>query len=309
MQNSTYARTQAEAIDNLAPTQQQAAAATQYAITDGYLNSAEQEAIIKQIGAERPQFQKKLDEVGITKEFLAANPDVEKALFHGRSTPVLTLELPNDLQLQGRLRIAITEQGPQLRVTPVHENLLIPDKVGDIRLTQQERDELKEKGFVNQAIQMPEKGGFVAGFLRVDKETNTVDVWRVNPETLPSKLLGIDLTRDQQIALACGHPVKLSGLKDQKGEPYDATVSINVGKQSLQFSDLSRSGVSIKTEDKFKPQLALNNEGAKTDQTLGLEQKTGHTINSNAQQEAIKQSTPDDGNEQIKKAGPKLRAS
>ncbi|MFD1140818.1 DUF3945 domain-containing protein [Larkinella insperata] len=308
MQDSTFARSQAEAIDNLAPTQQQAAAATQYAITDGYLASAEQEAIIKQISAERAQLQKKLDEVGITREFLAANPDVEKALASGKATSVLILELPNDLQLQGRLRIAITEQGPQLRVTPVHETLLIPDRVGDIRLTQQEREELKEKGFVHQAIQMPEKGGFVAGFLRVDKETNTVDVWRVNPETLPSKLLGIDLTRDQQIALACGHAVKLSGLKDQKGEPYDATVSLNVSRQSLQFSDLSRPGVSITTEDKFKPQLALNNEGAKTDQVHGLEQKTGHTITSNAQQNTIKQSTPEDDN-QTKKAGPKLRAS
>lgn len=288
MQANDYARVQANGLDNIAPTPQQAAAASQYAVTDGFLSAEEQAAVLKQIHAERPGLQKKLDEVGITREFFTTNPDVEKALFAGQSTSVLTLQLPNDLQLQGRLRIAMTEEGPQLRVTPVRSELTIPDKVGNIRLTEQDRQELEKKGYVQKAIELPEKGGFVSGFLKVDKETNTVDVWRVNPETLPTKLLGVDLTRDQQIALATGHPIKLSGLKDRQGEPFDATVSLSVEKKGLQFSDIGRPEMAMKPEEKHRNQLAQNNEGAKTDQARGLEEKAGNPAITNAQTETLK---------------------
>lgn len=278
MQNQDFARTQADGFDNIAPTDQQAAAASHYAVTDGFLSPSEQEAILRQIATERPLLLKKLDEVGIDKIYLAMNPEVEQTLFSGRPTPVVTIILPNELELRGRLRIASTEQGPQLRITPVHSALVIPDKVGGLKLTDQERIDLQQKGFVDKAIQLPENGGFVAGFLRVDKETNTVDVWRVQPETLPKKLLGIDLTRNQQIALVCGHPIKLSGLMDRQGEPFDATVSISPGKQGIQFDDISRPDVALQPDHKYKQQIAQNNDGAKTDQTRGLEERSGVTV-------------------------------
>ena len=164
MQTNEYARTQADGLDNIAPTQTQAAAASQYAVTDNFLSSSEQEAVLRQIATERPVLQKKLDEVGITRDYLAVNPDVERALFSGKSTPVLTIDLPNDLKLEGRLRIAITENGPQLRITPVRSELSIPDKVGELKLTQQERSELEQNGYVDRSITIPENGGFVSGF-------------------------------------------------------------------------------------------------------------------------------------------------
>ncbi|RCR67075.1 MULTISPECIES: DUF3945 domain-containing protein [Larkinella] len=288
MQNQDFARTQADGLDNIAPTATQAAAASQYAVTDGFLSSSEQEAVLRQIATERPVLQKKLDEVGIDRVYLAMHPEVEQALFSGKQTPVVTIQLPNELELQGRLRIALTDQGPQLRITPVHPELEIPEKVGDLKLTPQERSELEQKGYVDRSLAIAENGGFVSGFLRVDNQTNTVDLWRVNPETLPSKLLGIDLTRDQQIALVCGHPVKLSGLKDKQGEPFDATVSISAGKQGLQFSDIGRPDLSLKPDEKFKQQLGQNNEGAKTDHTRGLEERAGQSTVANAQTETIK---------------------
>jgi hypothetical protein len=306
MQAKDYARSQADGLDNIALTQQQAAAASQYAVTDGFLSSEEQDAVLRrQIAPERQVLQAKLDEVGITREYLATHPEVEHALFSGKSTPVITIYLPNDLQLQCRLRIAVTDQGPQIRITPVHPELALPEKVGGLQLTQQEQEDLRQKGFVDKAIQLAENGGFAAGFLRVDKGTNTVDVWRVQPETMPTKLLGIDLTRDQQIALVCGYPVKLSGLKDQQGGSYDATFTVNVAKQGIQLSDLSRPDVSLRPDEKFKSQLAVNNEGAKTDQIRGLEEKSGQAINSDTQKETVKNTVTDD--EQGKQTGKKLR--
>lgn len=284
MEPQSYARILADGLDNIAPTPQQAAAATQYAVTDGFLSSEEQSAVLRrQIEPDRPLLQSKLAEVGITKEYLAANPDVEKALFSGQPTPVVTIKLPNDLELNGRLRIALTNQGPQLKITPVMPELSIPDKVGDLQLTKQERDDLQQKGYVDKPLQLPENGNYVSTYLRVDKETNTVDLWKVRPEMMPTKLLGVDLTRDQQLQLVTGYPVRIGGLKDQQGEPFDATVKVSVGKQGLEFSDLSRQDIAITPSEKHRNQVAHNNEGAKTDQVHSLEEKLGGVlVSSNA---------------------------
>jgi virulence-associated protein VagC len=295
MEEQSYARSQADGLDNIAPSPKQAAAASQYAVTDGFISSEEQSAVLRQeIEADRPLLQNKLNEIGITKAYLKANPAVEKALFSGQPTSVVTVQLPNDLLLNGRLRIAVTDQGTQLKITPVMPGLTIPDKVGDLQLTQQEREDLLQSGYVERPIQMPENGQYVSAFLRVDKETNTVDAWKVKPEMLPTKLLGIDLTRDQQLQLVCGYPVQLSGLKDQQGESFDATVKVSVSKQGLEFSNLSRQDVVFKPVEKHQHQVAQNNEGAKTDLIRSREEKTGINTTANAQNETLKRLLMDD---------------
>lgn len=295
MPAQTFAQTRADEIDNIAPTPLQAGAAWQYALTDNFLSIDEQSAVLRrQIEGDLPLLQNKLSEVGITSAFLAANPQVEEALFSGRPTPIVTVILPNDLELSGRLRIVATDQGTQLRITPVMPDLTIPDRVGDLQLTRQERQDLEQKGFVEKPIQIAENGSFVPAYLRVDKETNTVDIWKVRPEMLPTQLLGIDLSREQQLQLAAGYPVRLSGLKDRQGEPFDATLSVSAAYKGLQVSNISRQDVTLKPDEKNRQQLAQNNEGAKTDQVRILEEKTGVTTVANAQKETIKRLLTDD---------------
>lgn len=272
--NAQIARTQADGLDNIAPTAVQGAAAWQYAATDGFLSNEEASAVLRrQIEPDRSLLQNKLDSVGITRDFLKDNPAVENALFSGQPTPGVTLQLANDLQLQGRLRIALTPAGPELRVTPVHPALTIPDKVAGYDLNQQEKDELQRQGYVQKPLQVAQGSDlFVPGYLRVDPQTNTVDLWRVRPDMLPTKLLGVDLTRDQQSLLANGHPVKLSGLLDNQGQSYNGTVSLSPAKGTLQLSEVTREQVAIKPMDeRDRQQVAHNNEGAKTDLTRSQE--------------------------------------
>lgn len=284
-----YARTQADGLDNIAPTAQQGAAAWQYAITDGFLSSDEQAAMLRQqIEQARPDLEAKLVAVGIDRAFLDKYPKVEQDLFSGQRSDLIIINLPQGIRLTGSLRIAVTETGPEVRITPYQPALNIPAQVKGFPVTEEQKKELMRDGSTSRPTMVPDNGSYVPVYLRVDPLTNTVDLWKVKPEMMPTKLMGIDLTKAQQMQLAAGHPVKLDGLKDSQGETYQGTVSISASKQSLQFSDVSRQDMSIEPVEKHEEQLAQNSHGAKTDATRHAEVISGQTGVSKAQTESIK---------------------
>jgi hypothetical protein len=137
----------------------------------------------------------------------------------------------------------------------------------------------------------------------VDGQTNTVELWRVRAEQLPTQLMGVDLTKDQQLQLASGHAVRLGGLLDGQGEPFNATVRISPAKQELQFTDINRLDVAFKPDNTHRQQVQQNNEGAKTDQAQSLEAAIGARTISHNQLETVQKllgSQPDQ-----KQTGPK----
>ncbi|GAA4464806.1 hypothetical protein GCM10023189_44570 [Nibrella saemangeumensis] len=297
MNENAYARTQADGLDNIAPTPLQAGQAWQYAVTDGFVSAEEASAVLRrQLEADRSVIEKQLANVGITKEVLTANPDLEKVLFSGQRTELVTIRLSDDLELTGRLRLVITPSGPDLRITPYYPNLTIPEKVEGYQVTPLEKEELTQYGATQRPMMLLEpNGSYVPAYLRVDPLTNTVDLWRVREDQMPRKLMGVDLTRDQQLSLAGGFPVKLEGLKDGQGESYTATVSLSVAQKALHLSEVTPQ---INPDQKHKEQLAQNNHGAKTDQTRHLESEAGHTTVSNAQKETIQRLMNTDTNTQ-----------
>jgi hypothetical protein len=191
--------------------------------------------------------------------------------------------------MEGRLRIVMTENGPDIRITPVQRQLIIPDEVEGVKLSTREKQQLMMEGALPRPFMMADQGGYVPTYLRIDDQTNTVELWRIRPEMLPTKLMGIDLTKDQQLQLANGHAVRLSGLLDQQGEPFTATVNISAAQKELQFSDISRLTIGVKPDNDYRQQLALNNEGAKTDVARSQELSTGQTTISNHQRKIMQQ--------------------
>jgi hypothetical protein len=194
-----------------------------------------------------------------------------------------------DVKLEGRLRIVMTDEGPDIRITPVIPALTIPDQVAGIKLSNVEKQQLAQEGALPRPFLIADKGEYVPTYLRVDTQTNTVELWRVRAEQLPTKLMGVDLTKDQQLQLANGHAVRLSRLLDQQGEPFTATVSISPTQKEFRFTDVSGLAVGLKPDNEKQQQLALNNEGAKTDLTRSQELSTGQTTVSNNQRETMQQ--------------------
>ena len=290
MTSDLYARTQADGADNIAPTPMQGQQAWQYALSDNFFSPEEQTAVMRQqIEPHRAQIESKLSEIGYPPAYLTKYPDIEQSLYSGQQTRLLNVIIAPDTQLTGALRIVMTEHGPDIRITPKQPTLNIPNEIGGIHLTKADQQQLKQEGALPRPFLIAEQGEYVPTFLRVNERTNTVELWQLRPEQLPTKLMGIDLTKDQQVQLVHGHPVRLTGLLDKQGEPFNATVSVSATKQSLEFADLSRLDVAIKPAQEFKQQLAQNNEGAKTDLTVAQERATGLPGITHQQSESIKQ--------------------
>ena len=289
-QSLNYARSQADGYDNIAPTTLQGQQAWQYAQSDNFFSPEEASAVMrKQLEPYRAEIEARLDQLGYPPEHLAKLPHLEAALFSGQKTDSMTVQITSELQLEGRLRIVMTESGPDIRITPALARLNIPDEIAGVRLSTGEKWQLEHEGALPRPFLLADKGEYVPTYLRIDEQTNTVELWRLRPESLPTKLMGIDLTKDQQLQLANGHSVRLNGLTDQQGEAFNATVSISASQKQIQFSDLSHLAVRLKPDSENQQQLAQNNDGAKTDLTRSQEISTGQRAVSNHQREVMQQ--------------------
>lgn len=309
-QQKTYARTQADGLDNIAPTALQGKQAWQYAKSDNFFSPEEQAAVLrKELETQRPDIMNKLSQIGYTEDFLKKHPKVEQDLFAGKQTDPLYVNLTPEINMLGRLRIVSTEQGPELRITPAHPKPQIPDEVGGFKLSNLDKKQLLEEGAVSRPYMIPDKGTFTPTYLRIDPATNTPELYKVKPEQMPSVLLGIDLTKDQQQQLASGYPVRLAGLRDSQNEPFNATVSLSPAQKNLQFGDISRQSLAIRPDAENSRQVVQNNEGGKTDQTKGQEQRTGLPAATNNQSEAVRQLLGTKNEAEVSPAGAKLRVS
>jgi hypothetical protein len=284
----SYALTQADGLDNIAPTPLQGQQAWQYAQSDNFFSPEEQAAVMRQqLEPYRAQMEAKLALIGISAEQLTQNPDLTDKLFSGQKTGLVDVQLSPEIKLQGRLRIELTENGPDLRITPALRQITIPDEVEGVKLSKGEKQQLIQEGTIPRPFLLADKGDFVPTYLRLDEQTNTLELWRIRPELLPTKLMGIDLTREQQLQLANGHAIRLSGLLDKQGEAFNATVSISAAQKGIQFADISRLSPSLKPDNESRHQLAHNNEGAKTDLTRSQEVSTGQTAANNYQRQTM----------------------
>lgn len=285
---TNYARSQADGHDNLAPTTMQGKQAWQFAQTDNFFSPEEAAAVLrKQLEPYRPQLEAKLSQIGFPPDHLANHPHLGEALFSGQPTGLMNVRITPEVKLEGRLRIVMTEEGPDIRITPVKPALTIPDQVAGIKLSNVEKQQLAQEGALPRPFLIADKGEYVPTYLRVDAQTNTVELWRVRAEQLPTKLLGVDLTKDQQLQLVNGHPVRLSGLLDKQGEAFSATVSISPTRQQFQFANVDRVDLALRPDNEHRTQLAHNNEGAKTDLTRSQETAIGAAVLTNNQRETV----------------------
>lgn len=285
-----YARTQADGYDNIAPTALQGQQTWQYAQSDNFLSAEEAAAVMRQqLEPYRSQIEAKLSQIGYDPEHLATRPRLESDLFSGRQTELSSVYIAPDIKLEGRLRIVMTEDGPDIRFTPAQRTLVIPNEVGSIVLSKAEQQQLAQEGALARPLMMPVGGEYVPTYLRVDPETNSVELWRIRAEQLPTRLMGIDLTKEQQLQIVGGHAVRLTGLLDRQGEPFNATVSISPARQELQFTNIDRMDLSVTPDQQHRQQVAQNNEGAKTDLIRSRDEAYGSPSVSKHQSETVKQ--------------------
>ena len=94
-----------------------------------------------------------------------------------------------------------------------------------------------------------------------------------NGVRIPKKLLGVDLTEDQQNKLRGNKAIYVQGMvKDGKGEPFNAYVKVNNEKGKLDFfkwnpDKAKKQGADVKVAEGNKTQVAVNSQGKTNEAT------------------------------------------
>jgi len=120
-----------------------------------------------------------------------------------------------------------------------------------------------------------------------------------NGVRIPKKLLGVDISKEQQDKLRENKAVYVQGmLKDGKGEPFNAYVKVNHEKGKLDFfkwnpDKAKKQGADVKVAKGNKTQVAVNSEGKTNEATKNIKEplKQGQqnpTENQKQQQETKK---------------------
>lgn len=113
---------------------------------------------------------------------------------------------------------------------------------------------------------------------------------------IPNKLLGADLSEQQQKELKEHKTIYVAGMTDKKGEPFNAYVKVNTEKEKLDFfkwnpDKAKKQGTEVTPDNSSKTQVAVNSEGKTNEATKNVKEplKQGQTQPTEKQEEKKEQ--------------------
>lgn len=120
------------------------------------------------------------------------------------------------------------------------------------------------------------------------QQNNKSEILQEKNFHIPTKLLGVELSKEQQDKLKEHKTIYVSGMLDKKGEAFNAYVKVNTEKEKLDFFKWNPDKVQKVTPDNnSKTQVAVNSEGKTHEATKKNEEplKQGQTQPTEKQQE------------------------
>lgn len=109
---------------------------------------------------------------------------------------------------------------------------------------------------------------------------------------IPTKLLGAELSEQQQKDLTEHKTIYVTGMTDKAGEKFNAYIKVNTEKEKLDFfkwnpDRAKKQGAEVTPDNASKAQVAVNSEGKTNKATKDIKEplKKGQTVPSEKQQE------------------------
>ncbi|MDR2951313.1 MAG: DUF3945 domain-containing protein [Prevotella sp.] len=163
------------------------------------------------------------------------------------------------------------------------EKIKIPDELKGVKLSEQQKQELREgKGVYienmlsknlkpfNATVQVSaEKRGLEFDFPDTQRQAQTQND-RIKQGEAPDTFRRVKLSEDQKTSLKDGYAVYVSGMVDKKGRNYSGYMTMDREKGEINFmfpglyKDALKNGLVV-PDSRHKVQVAANNEGAKTE--------------------------------------------
>ncbi|WP_110312312.1 DUF3945 domain-containing protein [Dysgonomonas alginatilytica] len=109
---------------------------------------------------------------------------------------------------------------------------------------------------------------------------------------IPTKLLGAELSPQQQTQLKAGQTIYVTGMTDKAGEKFNAYIKVNTEKGKLDFfkwnpDKAQKQGAEVTPDNTAKTQVAVNSEGKTDEATKNLTEpiKQGQTAPNEKQEQ------------------------
>lgn len=187
------------------------------------------------------------------------------------------------------------------------DKIKIPDELKGVKLSEQQKQELKEgKGVYLENMLSKNLKPFSATVqVNADKrglEFHFADSQRqvqnhsekIKQGEVPDTFRKVKLSEEQKASLKDGYTVYVSGMKDKKGQNYSGYMTLNKEQGKIgfmfpgQYKEALKSGI-VTPDNRHRTQVAANNEGKKTEVNKKVDEpmKKGQSVPTEKQNDKL----------------------
>jgi len=169
------------------------------------------------------------------------------------------------------------------------DKIKIPDNIKGVQLDENHKKELAEGKSVYVEGMTARSGKEFNAHLQIDADKRGIGFRFDQPQhqaqnngeqkqvRIPNSLLGKELTEEQKNKLEKRETIYVAGMKDKKGEEFNAYIKINDEKGKLDFykwnpDKAQTKGAEVIPDNKSKTQVAVNSEGKTNEATKDLKE-------------------------------------
>lgn len=177
------------------------------------------------------------------------------------------------------------------------DRIKIPNEIKDVTLNEQQKKDLSEGKSVYLEGMTGKNGKEFNATLQINADRRSLEFKFDNATKLsqeqnrnrqqdqsdsskfriPTKLLGAELSKEQQQNLQESKTIYVTGMKDKAGESFNAYIKVNAEKGKLDFykwnpDKAKKQGAEVTPDNNSKAQVAVNSEGKSNEATKDVKE-------------------------------------
>ena len=182
---------------------------------------------------------KQLDNLGLTRERLEQNGELEKMLNWQKSN-LVTIAVPigdTTIYTEARLAFRTDDSGNiGLAIHPLRKEPQLDFPYMGYKFSPEEKEQLLTTGNLGKTIEVtPKNGNPFSAYVSIDPQTNEIVALRADRVNIPKEIKGVTLSDAQYKDLVEGKAVKVEGMTAKSGKSFNATLQVNAEKKGIEF--------------------------------------------------------------------------
>ncbi|KGI21987.1 DUF4099 domain-containing protein [Hoylesella timonensis] len=182
---------------------------------------------------------KQLDDLGLTRERLEQNGELDKMLNWQKSN-LLTIAVPigdTTIYTEARLAFRTDDNGNiGLAIHPLRKEPQLDFSYMGYKFSPEEKEQLLATGNLGKTIEVtPKNGNAFSAYVSIDPQTNEIIALRADRVNIPKEIKGVTLSDAQYKDLVEGKAVKVEGMTAKSGKSFNATLQVNAEKKGIEF--------------------------------------------------------------------------